>query len=115
MKHSIKHSLPLALVKTVATKAIAAYQEKFSEYEAASKWVTDNRAEISFVALKKKLEGTIDLSAESIDLELDVPFLFRPFQGKAIEIIEREIKEWLGKAERGELEAEGDKGEGTPE
>jgi hypothetical protein len=30
-------------------------------------------------------------------MDLDVPFLLRPFQGKAISVIEGEIKEWLAK------------------
>jgi hypothetical protein len=32
-----------------------------------------------------------------------VPLVFRPFRGKALEIIEREARVWLEKAKKGEL------------
>ena len=36
-------------------------------------------------------------------MELDVPFLLKPFKGKALGVIEEEIKKWMAKAEAGEL------------
>lgn len=104
MKQSIPHHLSLDTVRSATKKALDVYQEKFSEYEAKAVWPSENHADVSFVALGKKLEGTIDLNDKTIDLELDVPFLMKPFQGKAMDIIQKEITKWLGKAERGELE-----------
>jgi hypothetical protein len=43
------------------------------------------------------LNGAVEVKDKSIDLELDVPFLLKPFQGQAISVIEGEIKEWLAK------------------
>ena len=36
-------------------------------------------------------------------LDLDVPFVFRLFKSKAVEVIEREVRVWIDKAKRGEL------------
>lgn len=66
-------------------------------------WVSEDKATIGFVAKGISLDGTIQLQANSIDLELDVPFLLRPFQKMAVGVIEGEIKEWIGKAKTGEL------------
>ena len=41
--------------------------------------------------------------ASSIELELDVPFLFRPFRKQAIRVIEEEVQEWIEKAKAGDL------------
>jgi hypothetical protein len=50
------------------------------------------------------LSGSIELEPKRIGLELEVPFLLKMFQGKAIAIIETEIKEWVEKARKGELD-----------
>ena len=38
-----------------------------------------------------------------IEMDLDVPFVLRPFKGKAMGVIEEEIKKWIAKAKAGEL------------
>jgi hypothetical protein len=43
------------------------------------------------------LTGSVEIKDKSIDLDLDVPFLLRPFQGQAISVIEGEIRVWLDK------------------
>ena len=40
---------------------------------------------------------------DGIVMDLDVPFLFRPFQKRAMEVIEREVQVWIGKARSGEI------------
>jgi len=39
----------------------------------------------------------------SIDLDLDVPFLLRPFKNQALGVIEGEIREWIDKARAGKI------------
>ena len=67
-------------------------------------WRNDDQADISFSAKGMTLNGAVAVTASSIDLDLDVPFMLKPFKGKAIAVIEKEIKEWIGKAEKGELD-----------
>ena len=43
-------------------------------------------------------------STDAVELELEVPFLFRPFRKAAIRIIEGEIRQWIARAEAGELD-----------
>jgi hypothetical protein len=79
------------------------YSDKFGKYSPSMQWVSDDKAKIGFVAKGISLDGTIQLQANSIDLELDVPFLLRPFQKMAVGVIEGEIKEWIGKSQSGQL------------
>lgn len=103
MKHNIPHDLSPELARTATERAFAAYTAKFPDYSPTSRWVNEHRAEISFSAKGLKLSGAIELQPKNIELELDVPFLLKPFSKKAVSIIETEIQEWIAKAKNGEL------------
>lgn len=91
------------MAKKVATSALDSYAERFASYNPTSNWTSETHADIGFAVKGASLKGGIDVTTTSIDLELEVPFLLRPFKGKAIGVIEEEIKGWLKKAEAGEL------------
>ena len=40
---------------------------------------------------------------EMLLVDLDVPFLLRVFKGKAMDVIDREVKKWVEKARNGEI------------
>lgn len=101
--HDIPHELDIDLAKLAAQKAEVAYAERFAEYDFKSNWVSDYRVELSFAVMGKRLDGALNVKENKLALELDVPFMFRPFQNKAIDLIEREAKKWLAKAKAGEL------------
>ncbi len=103
MKHSVPHDLSPELAKTAAEKAFAAYAERFAEYRPVMRWLTDKRSETSFTVKGMTLTGTIELGTREILIDLEVPFLLRPFKSKAIEVIEREIRVWVGRAQAGQL------------
>jgi Putative polyhydroxyalkanoic acid system protein (PHA_gran_rgn) len=105
MKHAIAHDLDASLAKEAAVRAFEAYQRRFSNYHPTMHWENDRTARIGFSVKGVKLAGSIDILPRAIELDLDVPFLFRPFKGKAIEVIEREVRNWLVKAKNGELKA----------
>ena len=103
MKHTVPHDLGLEQAKKVAQAALDAYSAKFPEYSPETKWVSDTKVQLSFKVKGVSLSGGVEVSATTIDLELNVPFLLKPFQGKAVEVIEREIQKWIGKAKEGKL------------
>jgi hypothetical protein len=103
MRHVVKHSLEKSLAKQATLRAWESYQTRFSEYSPTATWVTDDRADVTFRVKGVTLRGALDLEPGGIGLELEVPFLFRPFKKIAIAKIESEIRTWIGKAERGEL------------
>jgi hypothetical protein len=103
MKHVIQHDLDLPTAKRVVDRAFNEYKRRFVDYRPSLVWVNERRADVAFHAKGIKLAGGMNLEAEAIALELEVPFLFRPFQKIALEVIEREVRLWVGKARAGEL------------
>jgi hypothetical protein len=103
MKHAVPHDLGLDLAKKVAVAAFASYAQKFAKYSPTANWITDKRANISFSVKGMTLSGSLEVSANAIEMDLDVPFLLKPFKGTAISVIEGEIKEWIQKARAGEI------------
>jgi hypothetical protein len=103
MKHQIAHDLDMGLAKEAAVRAFEAYQQRFADYQPKILWNSERDARIDFTVKGMKMSGTLGILPKSIDLDLDVPFVFRLFKSKAIEVIEREVQVWLDKAKRGEL------------
>lgn len=103
MKHSVRHDLGQQRARKVAESAFASYREKFAKYEPKATWVSEHRAEISFVIKGFTLKGSMEVLADSIDMDLEVPLLLRPFRGTALGYIEAEINEWIKKAQAGEI------------
>ena len=103
MKHAIQHDLDMATAKRVVDKAFAEYQARFPDYKPTLAWDSDVHAACGFNAKGMKLSGTMSIEAGQIVMDLDVPFLFRPFQKMAIQVIDDEVRRWLAKAKAGEL------------
>jgi len=103
MKHSVPHDLGQARAREVAEAAFASYKERFSKYSPAARWLNDKRAEISFNVKGMSLKGVLEVGPSSIDMDLDVPFLLRPFKSTALGVIEEEIRKWIDKAKAGQI------------
>ena len=99
MKHQVPHALGQAKAKQIAIQALDSYKKRFGEYDPRCEWVSENLARIGFSVKGVKLNGSIEVLPSAFELDLDVPFLLRPFKGKAIGVIEEEIKKWIAKAE----------------
>jgi hypothetical protein len=103
VKHTIQTGLDLVRSKVVIGKAMDAYKARFAEYNPRFDWTSDTRGEFGFKAKGVALGGTIVVHDHKVDVDMEVPFLFRIFQGKAMEVIEDEVKNWVEKAKKGEL------------
>ena len=103
MKHSVPHELGREKAKAAAEAAFASYAARFAQYKPTATWITPDRADISFTAKGITLKGVLEVTPTSIDMDLDVPFLLRPFKNKALGAVDREIAVWVDKAKRGEI------------
>lgn len=103
MEHRVAHDLGRDLAKKATVAAFDAYAAKYSEYNPKTKWTGDYSAIVSFKVKGASLEGKVEVLESAITLDLDVPFLLRPFKSMAIDVIDREIKTWVAKAKAGEL------------
>lgn len=102
-KHVIEHNLDLPTARKVTDKAFETYAERFKEYSPTATWVSDTKSNIGFQAKGIKLNGSLELKPHAVELELDVPLLLRPFKGRAIQVIDEEIRDWIAKANDGEI------------
>jgi hypothetical protein len=103
MKHAVPHDLGPDRAKLVAESAISSYEKRFEKYQAKARWVSPTRADISFNVKGISLSGTLEVKANAIEMDLDVPFLLRPFKSTAIGVIEEEIKSWIAQAKAGKI------------
>lgn len=104
MEHSIRHNLDKDKARKALHKAFDSYRERFAKYSPTADWQSEDRAKIGFSAKGITLDGVVELTDEEVIMELKVPFLLKPFRGKAVTIIDEEINKWIGKAKRGELD-----------
>jgi hypothetical protein len=106
MKHAVHHDLDLDTARKATDHALESYKDRFSEYNPQVTWKDDRRAEVAFNAKGVTLKGVFELLDDRVEMDMDVPFVFRLFKKKAIDVIEREIRRWLDKAKNGELDGE---------
>ncbi|WP_437956907.1 polyhydroxyalkanoic acid system family protein [Sorangium sp. So ce119] len=104
MKHTIEHDLNDGEAKLATERAIAQYRERYAEYEPFLVWRDEKRAELGFSVKGVKLKGSMELRPGAVDVDLDVPFLMRPFKGIALAAIEKEVRHFIEEAhkERGQ-------------
>ena len=103
MKHSIPHDLDQDILQTVVDKALRSYAADLAQYEPKVEWSNDKQVMIGFAVKGLTLKGQLDLRPKAVDVDLDVPFVLRPFKKKAIAVIEREFNTWLARARAGEI------------
>lgn len=103
MEHKVPHDIGTVLAKKATVAAFDAYSKKYVSYSPTQSWLGDYEAKVTFNVKGLTLEGKIFVREKEIAMDLDVPFLLRPFKTKALDIIEREIATWCAKAKRGEL------------
>lgn len=106
VRHVIHHDLGLDLARKATRHALETYRRNLAEYQPRGHWTDDDHAVVEFTVLGKTMRGTVEVGEGQVALALDVPFLFRAFQGIAMQVVEKEIEMWLEKARNGELDDE---------
>jgi hypothetical protein len=103
MKHSVKHDVGIEMAKKATLTAFDSYKERFAKYRPTATWTDDRNADITFTAKGITLRGTLAVGESSIDMDLDIPFVLRPFKSIAVNAVEQEIRFWVDKAKNAEL------------
>jgi hypothetical protein len=98
MKHVMKHDLSQDKAREVAEQAFASYRARYAQYNPTLTWLDDKTARASFAAKGISINGTIELLPGAIAFDLDVPFVLRIFERRAIAIMERELRHWTDEA-----------------
>ncbi len=105
MKQTIAHDLAPDLARRAAAAALAHFQARFPTSHITPDWLSPDEAVVAFTIKGFHLKPRIRLRPGLIDVEIDIPFLARPFEARARARIERELALWIDKARRGELTA----------
>lgn len=104
MKHVVAHGLPdRARARTVVSHALESYRERLSKYQPTVTWNGDDSAEVAFEVMAKRMAAKVFVDDRNVTFEGKVPLLLRPFENKAVEVLDREIRRWLAKAHAGEI------------
>lgn len=104
MKYVAKHGLPdRARARTVVEKAYEVYKVKLADHRPSLTWKTPDDAKLGFSVMGKTIEADISITDTEVRIDGDMPFLFRPFQGKVERVLGGEIEKWLEKARAGEI------------
>ncbi len=106
MKHRVHHGLDIDLARRVTRRALEGYIERFAKYQPRLQWRDDSTAEVAFSALGSTVKGLFELTQDAVLVEMNVPLLLKPFRRRAIDVVEREILDWVAAARRGELDDE---------
>lgn len=100
MNHEIRHDLSAGEARAVAQRALDAYAKRFAKYAPELTWRSEREAAVVFTVKGIRLHGGLEVQDDRFLLQLDVPLLFRPFQGRALKVIEREVQTWLAQAKQ---------------
>src|SRR5688572_27996867 len=103
MKHMVPHDLPFDLAKKAADAALQEYRTKYPDFDPQVTWSDEKTAEVALKAKGMSLKGVFEILPDSVSIDMDVPLLLRPFKAKAMEVIEEQIRHWIGKAKTGAL------------
>lgn len=103
MKHLVPHDLPIELARKAADHALQSYRERFPHFEPQVTWTDDKTAQVALKAKGICLTGVFQILPDAVSIDMDVPLLLRPFRAKAMQVIERQICEWIAKAKAGDL------------
>lgn len=103
-KHEIHHGLSPELARKAIDKAMEAYSARFSDYSPHFSWKSEKKAVLGFKARGVSIDGEIEIAGPEIYVQLEVPLLLRVFKGKAMDVIDREVKKWIEKARAGDLD-----------
>ena len=103
MRHLIRHGLTHELAREAARHALASYRDRFAAFSPEGEWIDADHARVAFSAAGRRLTGNVVVGPEEIELELEVPFIFRLFHDRAIAIIEEDVRRWIERAREGAL------------
>jgi hypothetical protein len=101
MVHTIPHDLSPEAVRQTLQAALGEYQARYPAYHPELRFLSEERAELSFQARGRRLHGTVDLLPGRLVIDFKVPLLFRVFEGRVRQIVDREVTRWLAGAARG--------------
>lgn len=98
-KHEIEHDLAPGVARQAIDSAMRSYLDRFRKYDPHFEWAGERDGEFGFKAKGLKVKGEFELQDDSLLIDVQVPLVLRAFKGKAIEVIDREVRRWIERAQ----------------
>jgi len=102
VKHLVPHPLNQADGKRALEAAWSHYAGRYPKHSPSLQWLSPEQARVGFHAMGMDLSGSVRVLDRALELDLDVPFVLRPFVGRAKHAIEREVARWAQQFQRGD-------------
>ena len=99
MTHEFTHGLERETVRQLVKHAWNHYERSYPKYHPQCTWKGPDLVEVKFRAGFVKLAGDLEITDDKIRLGLQVPATLRFLKGRALTVVEAEIKKWLAKAD----------------
>jgi len=104
MKYSVQHGLSdISQVRAVVDKAYEAYKERLASHNPTLSWNGDDKAKIEFSVMGKSIATDVRIDEKELNIEGDLPWAFKFFEKKILDVVGGEVDKWLEKARNGEL------------
>lgn len=104
MEYKVKHGLPdRSRVRTVVERAYEAYKQRLAKNDPTLTWIDDSAAKIGFTVMGKSLVTDVTIDDSDLRITGKIPFFFKPFERKILDVVGGEVDKWLAKARAGEI------------
>jgi hypothetical protein len=98
MRHSVHHELEPARAKAMLDRALDTYRAHYAEHGVETAWIDERTAEIGFELTGSKVDGRITVCEDCFDIDLDLPWILRPFSRRIAHSFEQELQRWMAQA-----------------
>lgn len=95
MKHTVTHPLTRDAARTTLDRMLQTYGSHYAEHDVRTAWADDDTATIAFQVGRRTVEGRVAVRDDCYELDVDLPFLLRPFQGRIARAVDEEVAKWL--------------------
>jgi hypothetical protein len=95
VKHVVQHPLNKTDAKRAVEAAWSSYSQRLTKYDPRLQWLDENQARVDFKMRGIHFQGSFRIADRSLELELDVPLLLRPFVKPATLVIDHEVAKWV--------------------
>lgn len=95
MQMSVAHALTAAETRSRVDRATGEYGTRHPHAAISVVWKDETHAAVSFTVRGKTIAVAMTLQDKRIEIEADVPLLFRPFEGMIRSRVETEAAKWL--------------------
>ena len=87
--------------KRAVEAAWAHYSQRLAKYGPSLRWNGPSEACVGFTARGMSFDSKLRIADRSLEFEMDVPLLLRPFAKPAITMLEQEVGKWVKQVQTG--------------